>query len=220
MATQSDSHPRDSPVGPLLRWVAPLGILALGCVWLLLATHQPSPTLNPRDGLTILSPPLPLPTFSLRSSEQDPLTRESLEGRWTFLSLGFTSCPDICPNTLGTLARIVERADPSDDSLRVLFVSVDPERDSPADLESYAGHFGPFVVGATGSHERLLELTRPLGLFYQRSATALDENTYGVEHSTTVLLVGPEAEIVALLRVAELEDDEILAALSELRGRA
>jgi protein SCO1/2 len=219
MATGTDPSRRAHSRGTLLRIYAPLGLFAVGAVWFLLGT-QPPATLRTLEGITELSPPLALPGFSLETGRGESLTTSSLKGRWTLLTLGFTSCPDICPATLNVLSRAVQGSDAPAGAVQVLFVSVDPERDTPKRLHAYAKHFGAFVTGATGSHKQLRALTEPLGLFYERDAEAADDETYSVQHSTTVLLVDPGGQVVALLRGGALTADEISAALDGFRRRA
>lgn len=196
----------------------PLGLVAAIAAWLFLARQEPR-VLVAHKGVTELSPPLSLPPFSLETVGDGPVTVDSLKGRWTLLSIGFASCPDICPNTLSVLSQAVSQAEAPNDNIQVLFVSVDPERDSPELLHAYVKHFGDSVLGATGSHEQLRALTEPLGLFYQRESGGARENSYSVQHSTTVLLVGPSGEVVALLRGGELTADEIADALNAFMRR-
>ena len=126
---------------------APLIILALsiaaaaGSGWLIFSTAgtDPAPV-----KATVLPEPRPLGDFELRDVRGDPLTGTTLQGEWHLLFFGFANCPDICPVTLQQLAaarrRLAERADA--DAPRILFISVDPERDSPEVLAAYARQFG------------------------------------------------------------------------------
>ncbi len=196
-----------------------LGLVAATAVFLLLGTRTPA-FMETSGGITALTPPLEMPAFSLEAAGEPSITRDTLMGHWTLLSLGFTSCPDICPNTLALLSRAVTQSSFPSEDIQVLFVSVDPERDTPQKLETYAKHFGEFVAGATGSQEQLRALTKPLGLFYQKDDPGIDPSHYNVQHSTTVLLVGPDAEVVALIRSGDVEVSEIVATLDALGERA
>ena len=211
-----------SPRKKLRTLVPYVGLTLAGlafAAWLILDSRPPA-AVERRNGITELVPALELPHFSLSGGGATPITRETLRGHWTLLSIGFTSCPDICPNTLGLLAQSVTQSTPQTSTLQTLFVSVDPDRDQPKQVEAYAKHFGEFTFGATGSHQRLLELTKPLGLFYQRDPAGADPSRYNVQHSTTVLLVSPEAKVTALLRPSEFSAAELATELNRLRERA
>lgn len=213
-ATAVDVEPLRRPIGV---WVyAPLVAIAGIFLWILL-TSLGTPTLVSAAGLTRLDPPFEFPAFSLESHDGKPFVRETLTGRWSLLSIGFTSCPDICPNTLSVLANAVEEFDPSGRDVQVLFVSVDPERDSPQALGSYASHFGERVVGITGSHEELQKLTKPIGLYYAKQGDAPSDGSYSVEHSTTVIVIDPAGDAVGLIGIHERDEETVVAALTALR---
>jgi protein SCO1/2 len=168
------------------------------------------------DGLSRLEPPLELPVFELTAGDGSPVSRASLRGHWTLLSLGFTSCPDVCPRTLSTLVGALDLAEPPSVSAQVFFVSVDPERDSLARLGAYAGGFGSAVLAATGPHAELERLTRPLGLFYEKEQAAGPASAYGVAHSTAVLVIAPDARVVGLIGSGMLAPAEVAAALERV----
>ena len=138
----------------------------------------------------------PLPEFTLTDHNGDEYTRRDIGGGWTLLFFGYTHCPDVCPITLATLTATAETAkEIGTTSPRVVFVSVDPERDSPQHLNGYVSAFGDELLGVTGTHEELQKLAGPLGVFYARAGTG-DE--YLVDHSAAVLLINPEGELQAL----------------------
>ena len=111
---------------------------------------------------------------------------------------GFTHCPDICPTTLQTLA--TARRTLAENGMRelprIVLVSVDPERDTPEELNTYVGYFGDDVVGLTGSEAALRELTDGLGIFFQRVDS--DDQNYNVDHSAVVLVLNPAGQFTAL----------------------
>jgi protein SCO1/2 len=174
-----------------------------------------APRVLASEGLSRLEPPLELPVFELAAGDGSPVSRASLRGHWTLLSLGFTSCPDVCPRTLSTLARALELAESPSVSAQVLFVSVDPERDTHARLLAYAGGFGSAVFAATGPHAELERLTRPLGLFYEKEQSPGPGAAYGVAHSTAVLVIAPDARVVGLIG-GTLAPADVAAALEGL----
>ena len=137
-----------------------------------------------------------LPEFALTDHTGRAYTRRNFTERWTLLFFGYTHCPDICPITLATMAASVDAlAALGGDAPRVVFVSVDPERDAPGHLEGYVTVFHDDFLGVTGPHEELRKLTRALGIAYARDG---DGPEYLVDHSAALLLVNPEAKLQAV----------------------
>ncbi len=178
----------------------------------------------PRDveveSATLLSPGRPLPAFELVREDASPFTRADFEGDWSLVFFGFTHCPDICPATLETLAAVKRRLEREGDPVpRVLFASVDPERDDPGTIADYVRYFDPAFQGATGTPEAIQELTRKLGIISAKVWNE-DGSAYTVDHSASVLLIGPDASLRAVFgtphRVEPMARD--LAAI--LEGRA
>ena len=142
-----------------------------------------------------------LQPFSLTDHRGRPFGLAQLHGRWTLLNFGYTSCPDVCPMTMHVLrqtdARLAELGVPNHD-LQVVFVSVDPERDTPTRLGAWVQSFGADYVGVTAGHDALQVLTRQLGVAYKHA----DQDAAGqylVSHSASVLLIDPQARLVAVL---------------------
>ena len=141
-----------------------------------------------------------LPAFELVAHDRRAFGRDDLNGRWSLLFFGYTHCPDICPITLQTLADAVGRIDDSDvrDALRVYFVSVDPERDSPARLAEYVTYFDPGFTGLTAPLEKLRPLTRALGIAHDFRNKTDGATVYDVDHSSAIVLVNPRAEFAGI----------------------
>ncbi len=143
--------------------------------------------------------PKPLPEFELNDAQGRPLTRDSFKGQWTLVYFGYTYCPDVCPTSLQTIAS-AERllaGDGVDSGFSYLFVSVDPKRDTLARLTEYTAFFSDRLQGATGDHEQLLALSRPLGVIF--AIVGDDPDDYLVDHSSSFLLINPKAELQAVL---------------------
>lgn len=162
--------------------------------------------------------PRVLEDFSLQRADGSPLTLADWRGGWNLVFIGFTHCPDICPQTL-TVFRDLERAWPSAAGPLpgLNFVSVDPERDEPALLGDYARYFSPRIVAATGPHEALLPFTRQLGMIYLRDPPEGED--YTVDHSAHLAIVDPQGRLVALVR-PPLQVDAIIHDLRLLAGHA
>jgi protein SCO1/2 len=147
---------------------------------------------------TLLDPPGPLPEFELTDHHERRFDNERLRGQWTFVFFGFTYCPDVCPTTLQMLAGVVKSlADlPEPQRPHVVLVSVDPQRDTPAQLARYVAHFNPDFVGVTGEQDAIDKFTRQIGV--PVAITQLGDGNYTVDHSAAIFLIDPAGELRAL----------------------
>ncbi|HLS84005.1 MAG TPA: SCO family protein [Arenimonas sp.] len=151
--------------------------------------------------------PRALPAFELQQADGTPLTGEELAGRWTLVFLGFTHCPDVCPTTLTDLAAAQKAwADLAPERRpQVLFVSVDPARDSPGRTGEYARYFHPDTLAATAQEPALQEFATALGLVYMK--VPLDGGDYSMDHSTAVVVLDPQGRQAGLIRPPLLPAD-------------
>jgi protein SCO1 len=170
--------------------------------------HRPSGAPLELQSGTVLPQSRPLPEFTLLDQHARPFTRASLGGRWTLLFAGFTHCPDICPATLATLAAVDRRLQDSGSEIRVVFLSLDPDRDDTHTLATYLNYFNSRFVGATGDLAQIEKLMTALGLAFIRVPQAGDG--YTIDHSTTVVLIDPHARAAAYFR-PPLEPDALAA---------
>jgi len=172
-------------------------IPVLAAVWLLVSCTPPQPP--QLASATLLQPGRELAAFSLVDHHGKPFTQDALRGQWSLAFFGYTHCPDVCPNALGMLKRVQSLLDDAGEAPlpRVLFISVDPERDTPAQLATYVSYFHPTFVGITGRDEQLKRLTRQLGILYGRSP-GNDDNGYRVDHSAAIILFNPAGYYQAL----------------------
>ncbi|MDH3673206.1 MAG: SCO family protein [Gammaproteobacteria bacterium] len=139
----------------------------------------------------------PMPDFELQDYDNGSFTRAQLKDHWTLLFFGYTSCPDVCPLTLAVLKDVYRRLEetPYAQDTQIVFVSVDPKRDSLSTLKRYVQHFHPIFKGVTGSEGQLQKFTKPLGIFYQYQGEGED---YLVDHSSAMLLIDPAGNLRAL----------------------
>jgi protein SCO1/2 len=136
----------------------------------------------------------PIGELALTAQTGNSFTTSDLEGHPTLVFFGFTHCPDVCPTTLAMLARIKKSAALPD--LRVLFVSVDPGRDTPAVLAPYVHAFDPEFIGATGDAHEIGRLAQKFGVAVAR--IDLPGGDYMMDHSAAVFLLDRHAQIVAV----------------------
>ena len=169
----------------------------------------------------LLGEPRPVPDFRLTQADGTALRREDLQGHWTIVFLGFTHCPDVCPTTLAELAMAQRQweALPAASRPRVLFVSVDPGRDTPESTGRYAHHFHPDTLAATGGIPALEAFATSLGMVFMKvpPPDGAPADQYSVDHSSTLVVLDPQGRMAGLLR-PPLQPDAIAADLLALSG--
>lgn len=143
---------------------------------------------------TWLPQPRLLESLSLTDESGQPFTLRELQGRPTLVFFGFTHCPDVCPTTLAKLAQI--RKSTGIENLRVLLITVDPQRDTPEQLARYVHAFDPDFKGATGAPEEIERVAREFGVPIAR--VELPGGDYTVDHSGVVFLLDDQARRVAI----------------------
>jgi protein SCO1 len=145
--------------------------------------------------------PRDLPAFALQAPGGEAFTPAQLTGRWHLVFIGFTHCPDVCPTTLAELAQAEKRWSevlPEPQRPRIVFVSVDPERDSPEGAMEYARYFSPHALAASGNQPALESFARSLGMVFMK--TELPSGDYTVDHSTHVALIDPQGRLAGIVR--------------------
>ena len=176
----------------------------------LLAAHHylggdDAPAAPPLQTATLLPQPRELPAFNLRQSDGTPLVPGELAGHWTLVFLGFTFCPDVCPTTLAELAQAQKQweALPESTRPRVLFVSVDPERDTPGKAGEYAHAFHPDTLAATADVPALEKFATSIGFVFMKvPGKGFDQNPqdYSVDHSANIAVLDPQGRLAGLIR--------------------
>ena len=179
-------------------------LAALAGMWL--AREQPAERLE-LEHATVFPAPRALPGFALIDDDGAPFGPERLRGGWHVLFFGFTHCPDVCPSTLATLTSARRQLGdlPASDRPGVVFVSVDPQRDSTARLAEYVEFFDPDFVGVTGDSAEIDSLTRQLGV-----AVVVGEpdasGSYSIDHTATLFLVDPQGRLAAVFGMPHTPD--------------
>ena len=141
-----------------------------------------------------------LPEFQLLDHNNQILGKPELTGKWSLMFIGYTNCPDVCPASMQALSDMMQAIEDEDvrRALQVIFVSVDPDRDSAEILKNYVQYFNSEFIGATASLTDLDRLTKVLGIMHSRDKTSEDQVVYGVSHSSSILLINPKAEFAGL----------------------
>lgn len=163
-----------------------------------------APAAGPQtQAVRLFSPPRELPAYSLRQSDGTPLVPGELKGHWTLVFLGFTHCPDICPTTLAELSRAQKQWEslPEPVRPRVLFVSVDPERDAPDRIGEYAHAFHRDTLAATADVPALERFTRSLSLVFAKvRPNGAPEGEYTIDHSATLAVLDPQGRMAGIVQ--------------------
>jgi protein SCO1/2 len=165
---------------------------------------------------THLSPAMPASDFALMSAD-GPVSPSDFEGQVVPMFFGYTSCPDICPTTLLRLSRALELLEEEGGDrgdVQVVFVSVDPERDTPERASAYARAVDPSFVGLSGSPDQIAEVAGSYGIYYAK-ADGSDAIGYLVDHTATITVLDREGR-VALLWGATVTAEQMAGDLRNL----
>ena len=136
---------------------------------------------------TELSAPHPAPHIALESVD-GPVSLHDFKGRFTYVYFGYTFCPDICPTTLATLKSVKEELGEDVGLMEVVMITVDPERDTAEKLAEYVSYFDDSFVGLTADKERIDEIGKPFGLYYEKHEGS-EATGYLVDHTAHVYLL-------------------------------
>ena len=185
----------------ILRLLA-AAILVAGLTFLAvqIGGRRPSPeaTSSPQAG--------PGGPFTLVDTMGRPFTEAGLKGRWSIVFFGFTFCPDVCPTTLDTLGRTLDLLGPDGKKVQIIFVSVDPERDTPAQMAAYLDNpaFPPGVVGLTGTPEQVATVARAYKVYYEKQG---EGDAYLINHSSISYLMDSSGRFARVLPYGMAPED-------------
>ena len=176
------------------------GLLALvGGFWL--AINQQNDSIVISEDVGIVYPQArEIGEFQLLDYDNQSTSQDRLRGKWWLVYFGFTFCPDACPLALGDMKKIKSLlTDQTADRLGFAFISVDPNRDTPARLKEYVSYFDPEFLAMTGDSAALQELASKVGVVFIVPENPEDDN-YVVDHSTFMLLWNPQVNLKAILK--------------------
>ncbi len=125
--------------------------------------------------------------FSLKDMNNNTITEQSFDGPLTAIFFGFTNCPDVCPMTLNKMDIVLDKLGNKKKDIKVFFISVDPERDTPEVVKDYLSNFDNKFIGITGDPEKIFLLYKSWGVMSKK--IFLDNGEYNIDHSTPVILL-------------------------------
>ncbi|HUT42328.1 MAG TPA: SCO family protein [Gammaproteobacteria bacterium] len=188
----SETTPR--PYGTLLLFLFFCLLMAAIFYWML-----PGKAVPPELQGVLRPEPVPLQAFELVDQYRQPFDLERLKGKWSLVFFGYTSCPDICPTTLSILNGVVKKmqADPQGPAgMQVVFVTVDPRRDTPDVIDNYLKYFNETFQGVTGAQQDIDSLARQFGAGYVNEPESA-VGQYLVSHTSSIFLVDPRGRLLA-----------------------
>lgn len=153
--------------------------------------------------------------FTLTAPDGTTVTDETYRGKWLLVFFGYTSCPDICPTTLSEIAAAIEELGPDAAKLQPLFITVDPERDTPEVMGSFTAAFDPRIVGLTGSPQQIAAVSEAYGAYGVARQGEAGGDDYLMDHGTYIYIMNPQGQFVEGLD-ADAPSSGIAARLGEL----
>ena len=153
--------------------------------------------------------------FTLVNQDGRTVDQSVLKGKWSVVFFGYTFCPDFCPTTLTTLGRAMTQLGPKAAGVQVVFITVDPARDTPAELKSYLSSqvFPRNAIGLTGTPAQVAAAAKGYMVYYQKAGTGPN---YTVDHSTALYLMDPKGQysgVIADGLTPQQEADQITRAM-------
>jgi protein SCO1/2 len=157
--------------------------------------------------------------FSLIDETGQTVTERDFAGHFLLVYFGYAYCPDVCPTELGTMAAAVDALGAFAERVVPVFITIDPQRDTPAVLADYVSRFHPRLRGLSGSPEQVAEVARRFRVYYAK-ARQQDRADYLMDHSSFIYLVAPDARVRALFRPDTSPEAMATAVAGQVRGTA
>jgi protein SCO1/2 len=156
------------------------------------------------------------PSLELIDQSGRPFSGAALAGRPYAIFFGYTHCPDVCPTTLMTLSNTLQRLGVDADRLRILFVSLDPEHDTPEQLRQYLAAFDSRIIGLTGTEAQIASAAKDWKVFHNKIPE--EDGSYTIVHSAYVYLMDPANRLVGTMGFQDSEEEQAAKLRSLLEG--
>jgi cytochrome oxidase Cu insertion factor (SCO1/SenC/PrrC family) len=197
----------------LLLRLAVIAVASFGATAGILAFWPASERAPVTTGPVTTGQPLVGGPFTLTDTEGKRRTDAEFRGKHMLVFFGFTNCPDFCPTALMTITQTLEKLGPKADKIVPFFITVDPERDTPAQLRNYAQNFDKRIVMLTGSAEDVAAAARAYRVFYAKRPLE-KAGEYTMDHSVYIYLMGPDGKFITHFRHA-IQPDQFAETLSK-----
>lgn len=155
----------------------------------------------------VFEPARMAPDFTVRGSDCKELKLSSYRGKLVVLEFGYTSCVDVCPVSLAMLTQARKQLGALANQVQVIYVTVDPERDTPERMRKYLGAFDPAILGATGTPEQMAKVRKDYGISATKKMIDGSKTEYVVGHSSFLYFIDREGKLRALLPYGRTADD-------------
>jgi cytochrome oxidase Cu insertion factor (SCO1/SenC/PrrC family) len=149
--------------------------------------------------------------FTLVDQNGSRRSSADFRGRFMLIYFGYSYCPDVCPTTLSLMADALEKLGPSSNAVVPIFITIDPERDSPARLKAYLASFGPRFVGLTGDLRTIRNVAALYRVYLKKEP--LQGGNYAMDHSSVIYLMGRDGKFVGFWDDTSIGPDKLAAAL-------
>jgi len=146
--------------------------------------------------------------FSLTNQDGIPVSEETYAGDYKLVFFGFTHCPDVCPAGLEKMALALEELGAAADSVQPIFITIDPQRDTPEVMKEYVAMYHPRLVGLTGTPEQLKTVQASYKVYAAKAEGATPE-TYTMNHSAYIFLMGPGGEPLTMFTAEDSPSDMV-----------
>ena len=166
--------------------LAPAGVLAIGLAGVAAWSRLRS---DPSAPVASIGGP-----FALQDGDGRTVTDRDFRGRWMLVYFGYTHCPDACPTALQDMATALDDLGAKRQDVAPVFITIDPERDTPAVMKDYVANFGPGITGLSGSLDAVAQAARAYRVYYAKHPTA---DGYDMDHSSIIYLMDPQGRFVA-----------------------
>lgn len=180
--------------------------LAAAVAGMYIARQLSRPALPALASGTAFPDPMPLSPFALVDVNGDAVTPESMRGHPTLVFFGFTHCPDVCPTTLADMAQVMRALGADADRVQVLFVSVDPERDTQAALAKYVPAFDARFLGLRGDLEATRRVAKEFKVYFEKRP-GKTAGEYSIDHSAQSYVIDPEGRLRLFVRHERIAED-------------
>lgn len=135
------------------------------------------------------------PDFALTGGDGQTVTAADFHGKWMLVFFGFTHCPDICPLGLANIAQVMDQLGPDAAHVAPVFISIDPDRDTPADAADFAAQFDAGITGLSGTPEQIADAASNFGVYYEKIEDDSAPDGYTMGHSAAIFLVDPDGNL-------------------------
>lgn len=166
---------------------------------------------------TVLETPKPAYDFSLVGPNAQKVHLSDSSGKMRVIFFGYTSCPDVCPTTLADLSRVLKLLGNQADQVQVLFISVDPEKDTPQRLSDYLSQFDTRMTGLSGSLDDIRTTAKEYNIFFEKKPFG-DQGGYTVDHTAVIFLIDPAGNL-RIIFPSGTKPPDIAADISYLLGK-